>query len=243
MCSERRAPHTPGTARPAPRDRAVPSGEPAREVRRPARDSARAHRAEAIKEREQMRSGSAGARAALERAPGARDPRASSRSPSERAATSASKPSRRPRSRSRGAAPLGRDRAQWPRGEQQVDPLAHDQLADERHEPVLVQRRRVQFSAAVAASRANASGARSSSVAEPSETACERRHGRPRGGGLPRGEPLDIDAGRPQTCPPRKSSSPIACHRLRAVWREPTSTPRASPGPRARGEEIAQVRA
>ena len=139
-----------------------------------------------------------------------------------------------------------------PRGEQQVDALADDQLADERDEHVALG-----VAGVAARSRRPARRARSRLLRPQAARPAERRlrsHGRPpprfrrqpharprapraragpprrpraRGGGSAR-RPRRAGRG---ACAARCSGSPSARHRLAAVWREPTSTAAAPARP------------
>ena len=124
-----------------------------------------------------------------------------------------------------------------PRGEQQLDALGRDQLADEDDQPVAgldgVERRDRLARVAVergagsrglgggSAARARRAARRSRSAARPARAAAGSR-GAKRSTSTPGG---------PSRVRPGSDGSSISAHRLSAVWREPTSTPRAPARP------------
>ena len=146
-----------------------------------------------------------------------------------RSAASRSSPSRNaPKPTITSCASGTRAEHQRPGGEQQVDPLGGDQLADEDHQAVAPARSR-----AARGRRQPGRGRTTSRRAPP----CHRRPRPPRGPAPASARPaprrVRLARGELARCRRRagraasgasSSGSPIAAHRLSAVWREPTST-------------------
>ena len=120
-----------------------------------------------------------------------------------------------------------------PGGEQEVDALGGDQLADEDHEPVLLRadrRERVGGGGRIAREGGVAIARRR--VPQPLHQRAEPvRARRPARAGV---NSAMSTPGGPSFVRASTLGSPIAAHRLSAVWRDPTSTAARARGPRGR---------
>ena len=162
--------------------------------------------------------------------------RTASRSPSARASSSSSRPSRKapkPTTTSRASA------HERPRRQQHVDPLGDDQLADEAHVAVAGDVEPAQ------GARGDAGVAREGALAAvvPARVQPLDQGRDPRGGVVARAELVDVDARRPEPGAlgqaRRPASPPTATRPCGASRRGPSGRPPAPPAPRAGSAAVA----